>query len=89
MEQMEMESIKYFLIWFFSIGVFEYHFNHFFLKGSTPLMVLLNQRSLNSEIEIVLFMLKNGAEINKTNEVFHISLFFGVLLGNNSFNPKW
>ena len=52
-----------------------------FLKGRTPLMVLLNQRPWNSEIEIVLFMLKKGVEINKTNEVFHISLFLGYSLG--------
>ena len=74
---------------FFWMGVFESHFNHFFSKGSTPLMTLIQFQHFGSTNERILFMLQNGVEINKTNEVFHISLFFGVLFGNNSFNPKW
>ena len=62
--------------------------NLFFLKGRTPLMALIQHQHFGSANERVLFMLKNGAEINKTKEVFLISLFFGVLFGNNSFNPK-
>ena len=77
-----MKSIKYFLIWFFFEWVFlSIILNLFFSKGRTPLMNLLHYQQFRSAKEIVLFMLKNGAEINKTNEVFHISLFLGYSLG--------
>ena len=77
------------LFWFFFNGCFWVFLIIFFLKGRTPLMTLIQCQEFRSIRDIVLFMLKNGAEINKTNEVFLISLIFGVLFGNNSFNPKW
>ena len=44
-------------------------------------MALIQFQHFGSTNEVVLFMLKNGVEINKTNEVFHISLFLGYSLG--------